>query len=364
MFDRRRYIGTFAVVALVFLRLVVGWHFFREGTQKIEYDRRDGSLRLAFSAEGFFNQAKGPLAGIYHSRVPYDHGWRDLLAAPRRNVPPDADESAKRAQWVSDYAKRQSEAVKNNQPAPVEFPPFAPYADWANQIADDWRKTLDAVKTSDPNCSDAQKKQADASLQARLEALSDYLAGEAEAITEYRHELWRLNNWRNAPEAEDVPFYKERIATKTGETASKPGAWVSQVKEIDAAYRDELEQIFTAKEKPTAAAKAAYEKALADPRQSRIDFDNVAVTVLTIGVGICLVLGLFTRLAALAGALFLLSVVATQPFWLADSAPTINQWIEMASLLVIAGTGAGRWAGLDYFSYAFLNRFRRRDVVP
>jgi uncharacterized membrane protein YphA (DoxX/SURF4 family) len=362
MFDRRRYIGTFAVIALVFLRLVVGLHFFREGTQKIEYDRRDGSLHLAFSAEGFFRQAKGPLAGVYHSRVPDDHGWRESLATPRRNVPPDAEESAKRAQWISEYGKRKAEAAKNNQPS-VEFPPFAPYADWANQIANDWRRSLDAVKASNPEFTDEQKKQADASLQKRLEELADYLASEAEAITEYRHELWRLKNWKDSPEANDVPFYKERIATKTGETVSKPGAWVSQVDAIAAAYHEDLDRIFSTDKNATAASMAAYEKALADPRQSRIDFDNMAVTVLTIGVGICLILGFFTRLVALAGALFLLSVVASQPFWLADSVPTIDRWIEMAALLVLAGTGAGRWAGLDYFSYALFNRFRRRDVV-
>ena len=55
---------------------------------------------------------------------------------------------------------------------------------------------------------------------------------------------------------------------------------------------------------------------------------NWIVTILTIGVGVCLLLGFFTRLASLAGALFLLGVIATQPPWVADAAPTINQIIE------------------------------------
>ena len=58
------------------------------------------------------------------------------------------------------------------------------------------------------------------------------------------------------------------------------------------------------------------------------------------------------------GALFLLSVIASQPPWLAESAPTMPQCIEFASLLVLAGTGAGRWAGLDYFTYALFHRDR------
>jgi hypothetical protein len=33
----------------------------------------------------------------------------------------------------------------------------------------------------------------------------------------------------------------------------------------------------------------------------------------------------------------------------------MNQCIEFAGLLVLAGTGAGRWAGLDYFTYALFH---------
>ena len=36
--------------------------------------------------------------------------------------------------------------------------------------------------------------------------------------------------------------------------------------------------------------------------------------------------------------------------------------VEFAGLLVLAGTGAGRWAGLDFFTYALFHR--DRDVEP
>src|SRR5688572_17259838 len=85
IFDSRRYISVFAVFALVMLRLVVGWHFFREGTQKIVYDQHDGDLRMNFSAEGFLKNAKGPLADMYTDNIPNGHDWRELLAAPRQN---------------------------------------------------------------------------------------------------------------------------------------------------------------------------------------------------------------------------------------------------------------------------------------
>ena len=50
------------------------------------------------------------------------------------------------------------------------------------------------------------------------------------------------------------------------------------------------------------------------------------------------------------------SVIASQPPWLAESVTTMPQCIEFAALLVLAGTGAGRWAGLDYFTYALFHR--------
>ena len=51
----------------------------------------------------------------------------------------------------------------------------------------------------------------------------------------------------------------------------------------------------------------------------------------------------------MAGAVFLLSVVLMQPFWVSDALPTYNQWVEMFALLMLATTRVGRWAGLDYF---------------
>jgi uncharacterized membrane protein YphA (DoxX/SURF4 family) len=73
---------------------------------------------------------------------------------------------------------------------------------------------------------------------------------------------------------------------------------------------------------------------------------------------------LLTRLAAVGGALFLVAVIATQPPWMTGAAPTYYQTIELAGLIVLAATGAGRWAGLDYFGYVLCQRFcGRGDVV-
>jgi len=118
--------------------------------------------------------------------------------------------------------------------------------------------------------------------------------------------------------------------------------------------------VLTTEQREDAAIDSAMNEALTSEKQAWLHTMNIGVTVLTISVGVCLLLGFLTRLAAIAGALFLLAVIATQPPWVADAAPTMSQVIEFAGLLVLAGTGAGRWVGLDYFGYALFRR--RRDA--
>ena len=66
-------------------------------------------------------------------------------------------------------------------------------------------------------------------------------------------------------------------------------------------------------------------------------------------VGALLILGLFTRLASLAGAAFLASVIASQPPWIQGVDPNYYVLIELFAMLVIFATCAGRMGGLDFF---------------
>ena len=74
-----------------------------------------------------------------------------------------------------------------------------------------------------------------------------------------------------------------------------------------------------------------------------------------------LVIGLFTRLSAVVLALFLLSIILSQPAWLSGTVDTYNQTVECIALLVLASSHVGRWAGLDFFvHHLFLKPFRSR----
>jgi uncharacterized membrane protein YphA (DoxX/SURF4 family) len=65
-------------------------------------------------------------------------------------------------------------------------------------------------------------------------------------------------------------------------------------------------------------------------------------------VGACLILGLFTRPAAFAGGLFLLSVCLSQWPLSSGAAPIYYQAVEMFALFALAALGAGQYAGLDF----------------
>jgi uncharacterized membrane protein YphA (DoxX/SURF4 family) len=358
--ERRRILGGFAIFALVLMRLVIGWHFFGEGTKKVEYDRHEGRFHMVFSADDFLVQAKGPLAPMYLAHTPSEHEWRTLLASPRENAPDTKTDLEEKTKWAREYSQRRAEAKKNETPVPVEFTPKTASYDWAAKIAEDWRTATNRV-TAIASMTDAQKQQAEKALSARLDEFADYIRGEEQDIAEYRHELWRLANWRESPEGTGLPFLGQRITTKTGETGAKATGWRTDVRNFEDLLDSDLSAILTPEQRQQPATAAAMDNALADANESKLTFINSVATIVTIGVGICLILGFFTRLAAILGALFLFGVIASQPFWITGTAPTINQCVELSALLVLAGTGAGRWAGMDGCLAALFGR--RRTLV-
>jgi hypothetical protein len=63
----------------------------------------------------------------------------------------------------------------------------------------------------------------------------------------------------------------------------------------------------------------------------------------------CQLLPLVRQDGLLILALFLASVIASQPFWVPGAQATYNQWVELAALLAIASLPIGGWSGLDFF---------------
>ena len=78
--------------------------------------------------------------------------------------------------------------------------------------------------------------------------------------------------------------------------------------------------------------------------------------IFDMSVGILLMLGLLTPVAALAAGIFLASVVLTQFPGYPGTQPTYYQAIEMIGCFVLAFSDAGRYAGLDFLPWSFWNR--------
>lgn len=372
------------MLMLVVLRLSIGWHFFKEGVEKYRNPE--------FSSAAFLSQAKGPLAENYHELAGGGlHDWDRLMAVPLIDRPPTEEESEARAAWEKEQAEKAKQAAEaqdaaiaealakkqhagkdagdgdaedgdaENDPqlteeeraaierkyrANIEFPPDAPYRKWAEQVAADRHERvqfwIDKVRLSEQ-----QQALADDLYYARKQQLADYLAENEAEIATYRHELARLDDLESNPAADDAPFVQQRISAKKNEAAGMATAWLSDVRQFEQSFHDDLWSKLKLSNEQRAMARGM------DPPRKTVD---MVVTYLTLGVGMCLILGLFTRLASVAGAVFLFSVIATQPPWIAGAVPTYYQSVEMIALLTLATTAVGRWAGLDYFTHALFSR--------
>jgi uncharacterized membrane protein YphA (DoxX/SURF4 family) len=347
-----------AIVALVFLRLCIGWHFFSEGIKKVEHDTSRGEWKMVFSAEGFLNGAKGPLAPFFQNQAPTTHKWRDNLVVAKQL---DPAKSAKLSGWVASYVKRRQGELKNGKPTDAQFADFSPAATWGEQIRADWQDTLKRFKQI-KSLSKEQLEKADEAFKKHERYLADFLAEEALAIEAYQHEIWRLETAKQTPAFDEVPFEIARVSDQQATVDRTPGKWVAQAKSLDEGFADELRGILTVPEQDSSLANQV-DAAVANREVTKLNRMNVLITCVVTGVGICLMLGLFTRVAAVVGALFLLSVMASQPPWVAGANAMFfyYQLVEFAALIYLAAIGAGQWAGLDFIIQGL---WSRRQVTP
>jgi len=314
------------------MRLAVGWHFYSEGIKKLE---------PGFTSAGLLQAAKGPLAPMYFSFLPNPSGYAERLATPREIKPLSRDRADETTEWQVAYATRQKEAIKAKELPVAEFPPHAPYTEWAEAVKAEWESKRDTAVRMAGGAEAAQEQAANA-YRTRLQQLANYLADEQAAIADFRHELWRIEKMRDQPGAGEINYREERIAEKGAEIFRQARTWSTDVNLIEAAYVHDLSEIEGVDDKQD----ELYDQLR--PR-SPLDWINPAVTCVVTGVGVCMLLGFCTRLAGVAGIGFLLSVMASQPPWVAgaDTKFLGYQLVEIGALMSLVAIGAGRWYGLD-----------------
>jgi uncharacterized membrane protein YphA (DoxX/SURF4 family) len=296
-----------AALAIVLLRFVVGAHFFHEGYTKW----RDPK---PFSAP-VFAAAKGPFADFYHGMV-WDPDGRGRL-----------DEKETFRIWgVSINEKGKPELTGKGYlgAAIAHFRFDQEQADKAGQI-----------------------------VLARVTQYRDAVELWTPEIKEYEYGLeWRKYNAADASRKLDsIKKHDARIAT---ELTAKRMPWQADIDRIWTGLERDINELADRSHvdgdtnQPRLSSRG-YLKIGERPGQQAFDTTTMDryVPYFDMTIGVLLVAGLFTRVAASLAAAFLASIVASQWPFASDAISTGYQQVEICALLVLATIGAGRYAGLD-----------------
>ena len=292
-----RLIGLISITAWVLLRLSIGWHFYSEGVAK----RQAGS----WTAAPFFANARGPLAGHFRQMV-WDHDGRYRL----------------------------------NRNATMKW--FAVYREQA---------------ATHYGFDDAQKNQAQANYSKAIKQYDWVLQENAADLEEYDLGRDRVGQFeRDAQEKalrDGVSSLGGQRDTIRKEWQNKAKPALSQIDVLWKSYESAQQSVATSDQRQTQG-----DMRLVKPRTNRMDTSIIdrVLPYFDIVVGLCLLLGFFTPVAALAAGVFLASVFLSQFPPTTGPSSSNYQLIESLGCFVLAATGAGRFAGLDYFLHLFIRK--------
>jgi uncharacterized membrane protein YphA (DoxX/SURF4 family) len=320
----------------VLLRTAIGWHFFYEGVHKISTtpDQRDSyagralawilptphekdkEIEMAFSAEGYLRNATGPLATHFRAMLP-DVNSLAKLERDTGGLPLRLEKG-----WKSEMERFSNHfGFNSEQRAATEKELEA-----ASARVNDWfLKTENAFR-----------------------------------IKKYYRDLRHVLDIEESPESlpyERTLAYKQRL-----DVDKERRALVSEVDAFSQSLQTNWMKIVTKEQL------AAHHEL--KPAWTQLDWINLSTMWGMVAVGLCLMLGLFTRLSALGAAAFLTMFYLSMPPW--PGLPVgkgaeghylyVNKnLIEFLACMVIVSTPNGLWLGLD--ALLFGKRSRRNNVV-
>jgi uncharacterized membrane protein YphA (DoxX/SURF4 family) len=299
--ERQYYPGFFAALFLVLLRIAIGWHFLNEGREKI-HSYSTGSK--PFSAESYLRNATGPLAPYFHNLVPDVNG----------------------------LAKLDPDRLK---------------AGWSNEIAQ--------VAAHYGFSADQQSKAREA--EKKSEEFADRWFHDRENLekrAKYYHELGAVQKVEQDLGA--IAFERERAWAKRKELFNEQKELTKDLDAEAANLRELVAKVATPEQARSAGPYKPW---------TQLDTMNYVVTYCVLIIGLCLMVGLLTRLAALGGAVFLLQIYLCIPPWpgLPDSPRAEGHYvivdknlIEMLACMALAFLPTGHWIGFDAI---FFRRSRR-----
>ena len=269
------------MVLLVVLRLALGCHFLYEGVWKIKH--QDEFLA---EASGFLAQAKGPLAGVFYAMLP------DLDGRQRLQGDLKMGKNAAGEDWVTDKPlEKRWEAICKQFVA--SYHPRG--EDKKEKKSDAERLEKAAKKVCDHQVAEVEK----------------YLTDEWGDIQAHFAALDRFEKEQAPGHVQNAAFQKQRRWEEMQKLRGEAKVWLAELKNREGIYRRALQALVEPND-PKAEFQPAAWNPFAWSRDEQISF---AVTYGLTAIGLCLLLGLCTRLAALGGAAFMACVVMTQPAW-------------------------------------------------
>lgn len=282
---------------LVLLRISIGWHFYTEGVVK----RDSGN----WTAAPFFANARGPLAQQYREMVwDYDGRYRLNRAATLRILAIYRDQVVQHFQFDEEQTKQ---AKRNFNSAVKQY-------DW---VISENASDIEEFKLGRKRIQKLDADQTERSLRSGV----DSLGGQRETIRR--------------------------------EWVGKASGPLNQIDQIWKNYQQEQNAIATPGQ-----LNSNGELAMSKPRTNFVDTSVIdgLLPYFDIAVGLMLLLGFFTPIAGLAAGVFLFSVFLSQYPPETGTTSSNYQLIESMACFVVASTGAGRFAGLDYFLHLWVRK--------
>lgn len=286
-----RLLGWIGICMLILLRVTIGWHFYTEGVEK--YTAGD------WDAKPFFSNARGPAAEQFRQLV-----------------------------WDWDGSIRLDEKTT-----------MLHLAKFRDRIANHY------------GFDEAQKGAAKVNYAKAVEQFKYVIASNASDIEEYELGRDRVKKLENDFRRGGVESLAGQTATIRSEWTQKIAPSLKQIDEIWETYELAQNNLATSEQ-----AERRPPMKMGVPRTQLMDTSviNQIVPYFDMAIGVCLILGLMTPLAALAAAGFLGSVFMSQYPPTTGPSSTMYQLIEGMACLVLAGTGAGRFGGLDFFFHTII----------
>lgn len=291
------------MATLVLLRITVGWHILYEGLWKYEQDN--------FTADNFLSRASGPLADLYQDKIVKDFEWRKALNK-----------------------------------------------DWNLEELDRYYNRF----LSQVQLDDAGRNLAERALAARKQNVAQTLdnAENNKLLQEYFKQWDQLREKRDLINSgkSDTSFDRERLWEAQQKLRAEARPYLAPLEAQHDGLREDLMRTLPPDQRDRKIR----------PQWGEIVKDNdLLVTYLNIAIGACLILGLFSRLAALGGGLFLAIIVAATWQWPGYYNPPLHpaqghalfvtkEFVEMMACFALAAIPTGRWGGLDFFIHYGLVR--------